>query len=837
MASCKSKQSLDLRLMNRPLKILFLLTFLLQGLVAFSQKTLRGLVKDAHSEEAIPFASVTFKNTHTGAITDSAGRFAFSIDNWPSDTLEISYVGYETFFLKLENDKSEFEVIIPMERATGDVVIVKSKIDKGLWLWKKIVEHKPENNRYKFNNFSYELYNKLEVDLKNFASLQKITKIKPLRPINELIKQNIDSSEGIRILPTYLTEAISNYYYQKKPLKRREEIVGANTNGIKNESMVKFLGGMDQVINVYNNFINVFNKEFVSPISDNGDFYYKYTVADTQYIGGERYFHLLFRPRRKGMNTFEGDCWVHSGSYAIQKMNLTLDKSADVNFMERLSYIQEYARLADSNWFVSREKLVVDVAPVGNKTPGIIGRKTSTYRNIVVNDSSVIKKLMLNKTQEEIITLPEAQGKDNAYWDEARHEELSKTEKSIIKMIDTIMNAPVYQKLTRQLEFLGTGYFDVGNVRLGSAYNWFSGNAWEGFRMRFDVASNKHFNRKLMYHTYLAYGFTDQKMKGMGELFYLPKKDPRQYWALSYKNDLDFGQRYYGEISSDNIFSFAVRKPNVPMKFINLEESSFEFFNELPVGFSVKAAVSNKSYTPLANLLPADSFSTGMKRFTSTEFSVKLRFAFLEKFIENNFYRASLGSPYPIAEASFTRGVSGILNSRYNYSKLLFAVSDNIKTPPFGNISFQVYAGKTFGTVPYTFLDVAPGNELYYYNKYAFNTMLRYQYVHDRFAGINYEHNIGNGIFKIAPRLKFRQFYTVKALWGSLSDANKALNFKPGSNFLSLDGKTYLELGTGVDNILRVLRVDFIWRVLPEQQPSSASVNNFGIFGSIRLNF
>ncbi len=837
IASCKSKQSLDLRLMNRPLKILFLLTFLLQGLVAFSQKTLRGLVKDAHSEEAIPFASVTFKNTNMGAITDSAGRFAFSIDNWPSDTLEISYVGYEPFFLKLENDKSEFEVIIPMERATGDVVIVKSKIDKGLWLWKKIVEHKPENNRYKFNNFSYELYNKLEVDLKNFGSLQKITKIKPLRPINELIKQNIDSSEGIRILPTYLTEAISNYYYQKKPLKRREEIVGANTNGIKNESMVKFLGGMDQVINVYNNFINVFNKEFVSPISDNGDFYYKYTVADTQYLGGERYFHLLFRPRRKGMNTFEGDCWVHSGSYAIQKMNLVLDKSADVNFMERLSYIQEYTRLADSNWFVSREKLVIDVAPVGNKTPGIIGRKTSTYRNIVVNDSSVIKKLMLNKAQEEIITLPEAQGKDNAYWDVARHEELSKTERNIIKMIDTIMNAPVYQKLTRQLEFMGTGYFDVGNVRLGSAYNWFSGNAREGFRMRFDVASNKHFNRKLMYHTYLAYGFTDQKMKGMGELFYLPKKDPRQYWSLSYKNDLDFGQRYYGEISSDNIFSFAVRKPNVPMKFINLEESSFEFFNELPVGFSVKAAVSNKSYTPLANLLPADSFSTGMKRLTSTEFSVKLRFAFLEKFIESNFYRASLGSPYPIAEASYTRGVSGILNSRYNYSKILFAVSDYIKTPPFGNISFQVYAGKTFGTVPYTFLDVAPGNELYYYNKYAFNTMLRYQYVHDRFAGINYEHNIGNGIFKIAPRLKFRQFYTVKTLWGSLSDANKTLNFKPGSNFLSLDGKTYLELGTGVDNILRVLRVDFIWRVLPEQQPSPASVNNFGIFGSIRLNF
>ncbi len=820
--------------MNRILQIFLMLCFLAGYTNSFSQKHLRGLVKDAHSEEAIPFASVSFKGTGVGAVTDLAGRFTLQVADWPSDTLVITYVGYEPFSLTIEHDKSEFEVTIPMERATGDVVVIKSKIDKGLWLWKKIVEHKPLNNRYKFDNFSYELYNKLEVDLKNFKSLQRITRFKPLRPINELINQHMDSVEGVQILPAYLTETISNYYYQKKPLKRREEIAGANTNGVKNESIVKFLGGMDQVINVYNNFINVFNREFVSPVSDNGNFYYKYTIADTQYIDGQRYFHLLFRPRRKGMNTFDGDCWVHAGSFAIQKMNLSLDKTADVNFMEKFSYIQEYTRLADSNWFVSREKLVVDVTPVGNKTPGLIGRKTSTYRNIVVNDSLVTQKLMLNKEKEAVITLPLAQNKDRDYWDSARHEELSRTEKNIIRMIDTIVNAPVYQKLTKQAELVATGSFDVGNLRLGSVYNWFSGNDYEGFRLRFDVASNKHFNKKFMYHAYLAYGFDDKKVKGLGELFYLPKKDPRRYWALTYKNDLDFGQRYYGEISSDNIFSFAVRKPDVPMKFINLEETSFEFFNELPNGFSVKATASNKAFTPLANLLPADSFQA--KRLSSTEFSVRLRFAFLEKFLESTFYRLSLGSAYPIVEATYTLGVPGILRSGYNYSKLLFSVSDFMKTPPFGVINYQLYAGKTFGTVPYTFLDVAPGNEMYYYNKYAFNTMLRYQYVHDRFAGINYEHNIGNGVFRLIPRLKFRQFYTVKALWGAITDENKALNFKQGSNFQSLDGRTYLELGTGVDNILRVFRVDFIWRVLPEQLPPTAG-KNFGVFGSLRFNF
>ncbi len=804
---------------------------------AFGQKSIRGFVKDAHSEEPIPFASVIFKNTSIGVLSDSAGFFGFQTNSWPSDTLIITRVGFQPFFLTLENGKNSFEVTIPMERGTlNEEVVVKIKIDKGLWLWKKIVQHKPENNRYKFDNFSYELYNKLEVDLKNFKSLERVASIKPFKPINDLINQNIDTSEGLRLLPAYLTETISDYYYQKKPLKRREEIKAVNTNGVKNESIVKFLGGMDQVVNIYNNFIPVFTKEFISPISDNGDFYYKYYVTDTVKIGDQKFYRLLFTPRRKGMNTFEGDCWVHVGSFAIQKANLSLDKTADINFMEKFSFVQEFKRLPDSNWFVSREKLIVDVAPIGNKTPGVIGRKSSTYKNIIVNDSSVTNRLLRNKVQEEVVTLAGAMDKERTYWDTARHEGLSKTEKGIIKMIDTLINTPSYQKITRQVVFLTTGYVDVGNVQLGSAFNWFSGNAWEGFRTRFDVASNTGFNRKLRYHAYLAYGFSDKKFKGQGELFYLPKKDPRQYWHLGYRNDLDFGQNYYGEISQDNIFTFAIRKPNIPKKYINLEKIDFEFFNELRTGFSTLFSINNEQYRPLSNLIPADSFELGLNKLVSTELSLKLRFAYQEKFIESQFYRTSLGSPFPIVEATVSKAVTGFLGSRFNYTKFLSSISDHIKTPPFGSLSFQLYAGGTYGKAPYTFLDIAPGNELYYYNKYAFNMMNRYEFVHDRFAGINFEHNIGNGIFRLVPKLKMRQFYTVKALWGSLTDANKKLNFKEGHNFQSLDGRTYLEVGTGVDNILRFLRVDFIWRLLPKSELKSTT-KNFGIFGSVRFNF
>lgn len=818
---------------------LILLSLLVAALPARSQqKVLTGQVRDAHSEEPVPFASVSFRNTTAGRQADSAGHFTFYLANWPSDTIEITCVGYQSFRLLLPVGKDSVFISVLLERGTfTEGAQVKTRINKGLFVWRKVVQHKPENDRYRFANFSYELYNKLELDLKNI-NFEKFGRFKPLKPVTDLINQNIDTSEGIRYLPAYLTEALSDYYYQKNPKKRREIIKAANTNGVKNESVLKMLGGMDQVVNVYNNFIPVFDKQFVSPISDNGDYYYNYRVIDTQVIASQRYFHLVFTPRRKGGDTFEGDCWVHAGSFAIQKMNLRLGKEANVNFVDNLSLIQEYTRLNDSTWFLAKDKFVADISPAGKDRPGFIGRKTTTYRNVVVNDSSVVNELNKNKLTEEIITLPQAAEKDKIYWARVRHEPLTKTESGIIRMIDTLTNAPVFQKFTKTMAFIGTGYLDVGNFQLGPWMNWFTSNSWEGFRMRFDIGTNKYFNRKIKLHTYLAYGFGDRKLKGMAEAFFLPKKDPRTYFYASFTNDLDFGQNYYGEVTSDNIFALAVRKNGIPIKNIKVNEKRLEFFHETLPWMSNLLTIVHKSSLPLRNLPPLDSFRTegNASPMTTFEVSFRLRFAWLERFVESHFYRTSLGSIYPIGEINITQGFPGVAASGYHYTKLSASLSDNIKVPPFGNISINIYGGKTFGTLPYTLLDIAPGNEMYYYNKYAFNMMNRWEFIHDKYAGINIEHNIGNGLFRMFPKLRFRQFWTAKALWGSLSDENKSLNFKKGHNFQTLDGKTYLELGTGIDNIFRVFRIDFVWRVLPSTLPKTGD-KTFGVFGSFRLVF
>jgi len=808
-------------------------------------KVLRGVIMDIQSGERVPFASMRLNKSGYGKLSDSAGGFTFRFEQWPRDTLAISYVGYQTFFLPLNdsllrhatNDSLFLYINLQRGRYINEVVVSR-KVDFGLLLWRKIVKHKESNDRYRFRNFSYELYNKLELDL-NQVNRDRLQSVKLLRPF-DFILNNIDSSEARPFLPIYVTETLSDYYYERDPTKRREVIKGSKTVGLNNESVSKYLGGMEQNIDFYNNFIPVFDKRFVSPLSNNGDFYYRYKIVDTQYVNSRRLLHLIFTPKRKGESVFEGDCWVHDSSFAIQKMTLRLDASANVNFVQELSIIEEFSLINDTTWFLSKDKFVVNLTPLGNNRMGMIGRKTTTYKNIVFNDSSVNREIEKNKILEEVVFTDSARDQPDSFWLSHRHEELSRNEKMVYKMVDTLMSMPIFHTYTNVLNFIGTGYLNIGNYQIGPWYNWIYSNELQGLRVRFDLGTNKGFNKNLILHGYLAYGFGDRAWHEEADALYVFNRHPRMTLYGIFRQDLDYGQQYYDEITSDNIFALAVRKPKIPIKFINLTEQKLEWFNEWLKGFSFTLTADHKVYNPELNLAPISEFVKGPGNpMNGFEVSLNLRFAFLEKFFETTFYRTSLGSDYPIIDVKYTRGIPNVLGSTLTYNKFYVSLSDIVRIPPFGSIYYNLFGGKTTGVQPYPFLNVAPGNETYYYNKYAFSLMNKYEYLHDQFLGFNFEHNIGNGIFRFLPitrKLKFRQFYDVKLLWGRLSPENAAYNNTADYTFKSLDGKTYMEIGTGVDNILKFFRVDFIWHILPTGQDLSY-IQKFGIFGSFRLSF
>ncbi len=800
-----------------------------------------GTVVDGHTKEPISYASISFAKQGYGKVSDSIGNFSFNISKFYTDTLVVSYVGYDVFKVIISDTSTIQNAIITLEHAAQQTsVVIRTKVDKGLFLWKKIMSKKKLYNRQSLTNYGYEAYNKLEMDIKNFNA-DKAKKNFLLKPFS-FVFNNIDStSEKEPFFPAYLLETLSDFAFQRNTKKYYETIKASKTIGFANESISKFLGVMNQNVNIYNNYVNVIDKDFISPFNDNADVYYNFRVPDTQIVNNHKIFHFVFSPKHKGQNTFEGDAWVKAQTFQIQKINLYLSKEANINYIDRISIFQEFTALNDSIYFLYKDKFYADFKILGKNSLTFIGRKTTAYHNIIINNDS-ITNLFKKQNTETVLTIKKGSNTlSDSVWSVLRPDSLSKNEKAIYATIDKLLQMPKFQRLQNTLKFIGTGYKTLTNYQIGPWYNWISSNNWEGTRVRFDLGTTTGFNKNIYLHSYLAYGFGDKKLKGKAEAFWIVQREP--YWFrlhASYSNDIDNGINQIGDVGQDNIFSLAIRKPNTTLKFLQLQDTRFEVYKEFGKGISSELFIAHRKYNPLQNLPLKSSFPTAsnVEALTNFEVALKLRFAYDEQFIEGDYFRYSIGTKYPIVEFLIAKGFPNVLQSAYSYTKYSAVIKDYIKISPYGSISYKVYGGTINGTLPFAFLENHPGNDIYYYNLGSFNLMNRFEYLSDKYAGINIEHNIGSGLFRFNPftrKLKWRQFWNVKTLWGNLNEANAKINITK-DNFKTLNGKTYVELGTGIDNIFRIFRVDFVWRAFANPTPENKN-SRFGVFGSFQFQF
>jgi hypothetical protein len=811
---------------------------------------LKGFVRDKGTGEGIPFASVFFPGSDIGVSAELDGSFELKFTKQPNDTLRITAIGYGTINRIIRfGSKEQMEMVIEMNRAASalEEFVFHGGEDPALILLKKIIEAKPRNDQDQLPSYKNRVYNKLEVDIRNLSRKQFESLPVPMIKEFGFIYENLDTvSEPKPFLPFFLIETLSDYYYQKNPKRTQELIRATQVKGIRNESIDQFLGSNYQNVNAYNNFIPVFDKSFVSPIAANAAFYYKYRIKDTQMAYGHPVILVEFRPRRDGENCFYGDFWVVDSVYAIQRISLQVPKNANLNFVTRVDVYQESAPVNDSLWFIVKDKFIADFhLPYSPRLPGFTGRKTTYYQDIVPNSPEVAEVLRNPEYKKDVVVADTARQQNEAFWSAVRPDTLNKNEQAIYSMMDSLDGMLLFQRFKRTLKFLFGGYVTVGPVDIGPYYNVYSHNYVEGDRFRMGLATNQDLWKDLRLSGYVAYGTLDQRFKYYLDGFWLTNRKQRTYLFASYRDDIDRSNNYYdNSITADNIFANIGRKPGVIYKMAHVHDARFEYYQEHYNGFSHAITLQHRSFDPYDPLpyvgIFLDDEGHQQNEVINSDVGVKFRYAYKEQFVESHYFRQSLGSKYPIVELRANFGVKNVLGSGYEYQKLFLSISDNVKIAPLGSIYWNVYGGKIFGNLPYPLLEIHPGNEFYYYNRQAFSLMTRYEYISDQFAGFNFEHNVGGGIFNYIPYLKkarLRQFWTAKGVIGSLNDANSALNLGKGYPFRTLERNPYLEVGTGVENILQLFRIDFVWRVLPEPFEREEKWRYFGIFGSVRFKF
>jgi hypothetical protein len=816
-------------------KKLSLLLIIFLPFFSYSQKTrVSGKVTDALTNEPIPFANVAFKGTTVGTITDINGSFVLETEKG-SDSLSASYVGYKPVTLRITPGISQtVNFLLKVNKVEIVEVVIKAGENPANILLRKVIDNKDKNDKKHLDTYQYEVYNKMEFDLTDIPQNFKDKKlIKPFAFIFDNMDSSVTNSKPF--LPFFITETLSDMYYRSSPKANREVIKASKISGLENESVTQFLGDMYQNIDIYDNYIDIFGKSFISPISNVGMVYYKYYLTDSAFIENQWCYKLKFKPRRKQELTFSGDCWVHDTTFAIRKIDMRVVEDANINFVEDLAVVKEYTRVNDQHWMLSKELLVVDFAARKDGL-GFIGRKSTSYKDFKIGlpppDSVFVGS-------ENIVVLENSTAKQDSFWMEARHDSLSDREKKIYHMVDTIKTLPAFKTYVDIITLFFTGHYEIGKFEIGPYFTTYSFNTVEGNRFRLGGRTSPKFSTRLRLEGYVAYGTKDEEFKYMGGFRYFLKTKPREAIGARYKNDVSQLGQSENAFQDDNILSSLFRRSPAD-KLTRLEGYRVYYEKEWLSGYSHRLSIDHGILVPLGKLdysyYNNEERTSVRNSINTTEISLLMRFAYREKFVEGRTGRISIGSDYPVTQIVYTEGLKGVLESDFAYHKLVGKIDDIVRLPPFGYSYIALEAGKTWGKVPYPLLNVHQGNESYFYDYASFNLMNYYEFISDQFASLFFVHHFEGFFLDKIPlmrKLKWREVASLRGVYGSLSPENKELLVNPNA-FSTLSKKPYVEMGFGMENILKILRFDFMYRLTYLDNPDIAK---FGIRGSLQITF
>jgi hypothetical protein len=790
--------------------------------------TIKGKVFNAENKEGLPFVPVLIKGTAIGTQTDFDGNFVIKTSKL-GDSLVATYFGFKRMVRKINPDLLIQEINMPMknEGLALEEVTVKAGENPAHRIIRNVIANKPENNRDKLEAYQYETYNKIEFDLTRIPKDMRDKKI--LKPI-AFVFDNVDSSfSGEKpSLPFFMIENISDFYFQKNPKRKREVVRASKITGIENTSISSVMGDMYQNINVYDNNLLIFNKQFASPISNDGLFYYKYYLEDSSFIGNNWCYHIRFKPKRPQELSFTGNIWIADTTWGVKRLEMAMPKDANINFINTANVVQEFV-YQDSTWMISKDRLIIDFAPQ-KKAIGFYGRKTTSYRKNILNKPKDDKFYQLG---DKVDVLDDATKKTDEFWQQNRHDSLTARELKIYKMIDTIQTLPIYKTWVDIFYVLVAGYAKTNNFEIGPYYNIASYNRVEGMRVRFGGRTSAKFSRWYELNGYVAYGVLDEKWKySLGFKSFLTKKPRRQLVGVTLKSDYEILGQSTNGFSQDNLFaSFFRTNPLTNLTKVDNTQAWYE--REWFPGLTTKFALNGSLFTPVGadkyRYYKKDGAIAEKENLRNTEARLNIRFAYREKFVGGDFERVSLGTTWPIVQLNYAKSLQNAFGGEYDYHRLAVNVFDRIRiTPLLGYTDYMIQGGKIWGQVGYPLLELHGGNETYVYDYYAYNMMRYYEFGSDQYVAAGIFHHFEGLLFNKIPllkKLKWREVISAKAVWGSVEPNNKNTLIFP-STLKSLEREPYVEATAGIENVFKVFRVDALWRLT---YPRANPIENFGI--------
>lgn len=824
------------------------------GIIALPSEaaTVEGIVVDSISGEPVPYAAVFLHGSDRGAIANELGKFKITADK-PYRSIGVSAMGYKPVTIQSGGltDRVGLRVSLLPEGVKLTEITIRpgkehysKKNNPALDMMRKIRARQDMTDPRQRPNYSYDKYERITLGLNDFNTGDETEGSGGGWMLRKFpfLKDYVDTSEisGHQVLNLAVREKASTVYHRADPAAEKEVVAGLQQSGLDDmldpQSMRTFYEDVMREVDVYGNDITMMQNRFVSPLSRIAPDFYKYYITDTVVVNGDRCVELTFVPHNERSFGFVGRFYVVEGDSTmfIKRILMNVPRNINLNFIERLFIVQDYTRAPDGSRLKERDDMIIEARLVPG-TQGMYARRNTAYSNHSFKppvDSSIfgdMRKALIDK---------KATRRDSVFWSERRDAGSRDEYSRITGMMASLRRVPVFYWTEKVIKILVTGYVSTGRnskFDFGPMNTTISTNSVEGVRLRAGGLTTANLSRRWFSRGYVAYGTKDHRWKYSGEVEYSfrdKEYHSREFPVHSIRGthlyDVDMIGQHYLFTNADNVFLSLKRCENLLMTYHR--ETKLEYTLELENNFSVTAGFRNNrqestEYMPFVN---GDNVARG--HYTMTSFDICLRYAPGEKFYQSKTHRYPINLDAPVFMLSHTVAPAGVGGNMFTYNKTELSVQKRFWFSAFGYTDIILKGGHIWTRAQYPNLLIPNANLSYTIQPESFALMTPMEFMNDSYVAVDFTYWANGAILNYIPlikKLKLREAFSFRGVWGSLSDRNNPANSPELFRFPTLAKATpmgdtpYMEAGVGIDNLFKILRVDYVWRLTYRDVPGA----------------
>ncbi len=804
-----------------------------------------GLVRDSVSLEPVPFASVAIDGTTIGVIAGDHGGFNLHASQ-PKAVLRVTAMGYATCMVPVSEGQTIVLVNMQPVATMLDELVVKrgkekysKKDNPAVELARRLIATKHDNDPLRNHDMcARSVYEQMMLgfnDVDSAGTNNLLLKKFPFLNDYAMISQ----VTGKRVLPLMAREMYADDHYRRSPQAHRRVIDATAQAGLDDSfdqaSIKRFLDDMLREIDIFNgNDVTLLSNRFVSPLSAIGISFYKYYLGDTIKIDGEPCIDLSFVPFNTESFGFVGRVYVSvlDSTLFVKRVTLDVPRHINLNYVERVHMEQVYERDASGCRFKTDDVLEAEFRVLPG-TPGLFARRL-TKCGLVEVDPSVFD------SADELIVNDGANERDEYYWSSVRPHHDDEVTVRVKDMVSRLRSKPLFYWTERCVLALVKGYVGTrrvdSKIDIGPLNTMISGNSLEGVRLRAGIATNANLSKHWFARAYLAYGTRDSRFKYMGQLEYsfidkitYETEFPVRSLQLRHSYDVErLGQNYI-YTNADNVFLALKRQKDNKLAYLRQTHLQFKWENRHNLAFTFNIQHNVHEGSRLLQYVYSDG--SMRKRYSETGVQLSLRYAPGETFFQTRSERIPINLDSPVFSLTHTWMPGGVFGNLHAVNKTEIGVRHRFWFSAFGYTDVLLKAGGVWSKVAYPDLFMPAANLSYTIQPETFALMSAMEFVGDRYLSADVTYWLNGWLLNRVPlvkRLKLREVVSCRLWWGHLTRKNDPtlhddlFMFPEGAICSTMRGEPpYVEMSVGLDNILTILRIDYVWRMTHRHVPGT----------------